>query len=79
MNISGGARAVTDAGIEIVARISCEVKPNPNPEPYLRAKKEKMVHALCLLIGDDAGQSKDFGAGKAHQNSARVEFANIPI
>jgi hypothetical protein len=70
---------VTDAGIEIIARIPCEAKANPYSDPYLRTKKEKMDHALSLLIGDGAGQSNDVGAVKTHRNSTRVAFANIPI
>jgi hypothetical protein len=53
------ARALTDAGIEVVARIPCEAKPNPYSLPYLRTKKERMDHALSLPYRDDTGQSKD--------------------
>jgi GTP cyclohydrolase II len=35
------ARALADAGIEVVVRIPCEAKANPYSLPYLRAKKEK--------------------------------------
>ena len=42
------ARALTDAGIEVVARIPCEATANPYSLPYLRTKKEKMDHALSL-------------------------------
>jgi GTP cyclohydrolase II len=41
-------RALTDAGIEVVARIPCEAKANPYSLPYLRTKQEKMDHALSL-------------------------------
>jgi len=41
-------RALTDAGIEVVARIPCEAKATPYSLPYLRTKKEKMDHALSL-------------------------------
>ncbi len=34
-------RALTDAGIEVVARIPCEAKASPYSLPYLRTKKEK--------------------------------------
>jgi GTP cyclohydrolase II len=34
------ARALSDAGIEVVARIPCEAKANPYSLPYLRTKKE---------------------------------------
>lgn len=42
------ARALVDAGIEVLAQIPCEVAPNTHSFPYLRAKKEKMGHALAL-------------------------------
>jgi len=49
-------RALSDAGIEIVARIPCEAAPTPHSLRYLRTKKEKMGHALTLRnhvgIGD---------------------------
>ena len=51
------ARALTDAGIEVVARIPCEAKANPFSLPYLRSKKETMNHALSLHYG--TGQIKD--------------------
>jgi 3,4-dihydroxy-2-butanone 4-phosphate synthase/GTP cyclohydrolase II len=41
-------RALTNAGIEVIARIPCEVAPNPHSIAYLRAKKEKMGHVLVL-------------------------------
>src|SRR6266496_2561039 len=42
------ARALSEAGIAVVARVPCEVAPNPHSFGYLRAKKEKMGHALSL-------------------------------
>jgi GTP cyclohydrolase II len=50
------ARALSDAGIEVVARIPCEAKANPYSLPYLRAKKEKLGHALSLPHHDGTGQ-----------------------
>jgi len=41
-------RALADAGIEVTARIPCEVLPTPASLPYLRAKKEKLGHLLTL-------------------------------
>ena len=41
-------RVLANAGIQVVARIPCEVAPNPHSIAYLRAKKEKMGHALSL-------------------------------
>ncbi len=40
--------ALSDAGIEIVERLPCEAAPTAHSLPYLRAKKEKMGHALSL-------------------------------
>jgi 3,4-dihydroxy-2-butanone 4-phosphate synthase/GTP cyclohydrolase II len=42
------ARALSDAGIEVIARIPCEVAPNRHSSAYLRVKKDKMGHALGL-------------------------------
>ena len=41
-------RALSDAGIEVIARIPCEAAPNRHSSAYLRVKKEKMGHALGL-------------------------------
>jgi GTP cyclohydrolase II len=55
-NNSRKAVALTDAGIEVVARIPCEVAPTPYSLAYLQAKKEKMGHALsfCGTKDDDS-------------------------
>src|SRR6185369_12192579 len=42
------SRALLDAGIEVVTRIPCEAEPNNHSFAYLRAKKEKLGHALTL-------------------------------
>src|ERR1700734_2058671 len=55
------AVALADAGIEVVARISCEVVPNPYSLAYLQTKKEKMGHALSLRETKGA-ESSHFGA-----------------
>jgi GTP cyclohydrolase II len=47
------ARALTDAGIEVVARVPCEAKANPFSLPYLRSKKENIDNALSLHYGTD--------------------------
>jgi GTP cyclohydrolase II len=73
------ARALTDAGIEVVARIPCEAKANPYSLPYLRTKKEKMDHALSLPDCDGTGQSKDLRAAAVHRNPTRVAYAEIRI
>ena len=55
------AVALAKPGIEVVARIPCEVAPTPYSLAYLRTKKEKMGHALSLRKnkGDDSSR---FGA-----------------
>jgi GTP cyclohydrolase II len=55
------AVALSDAGIEVVARIPCEVAPTPYSLAYLQTKKEKMGHALSLR-GDKGDHSSQFGA-----------------
>jgi GTP cyclohydrolase II len=42
------ASALTENGVEVVARIPCEAPPNPHSFAYLRAKKEKQGHTLTL-------------------------------
>ena len=49
-------RALLNAGIKVVERIPCEVRPNRHSLPYLRAKKERMGHALSL---DGAGSERE--------------------
>jgi 3,4-dihydroxy-2-butanone 4-phosphate synthase/GTP cyclohydrolase II len=46
-------RALSEGGITIVAQIPCEVAPNPHSCAYLRAKKDKMGHALTLGPTDE--------------------------
>ncbi len=43
-------RALADAGIEVVARLPCEVEPTVHSLSYLRTKKQKMGHALHLEL-----------------------------
>lgn len=42
-------RALMQAGIEVVERITCEMPPHIDALPYLRTKKEKMGHTLRLV------------------------------
>jgi 3,4-dihydroxy 2-butanone 4-phosphate synthase / GTP cyclohydrolase II len=42
------ASALTEKGIDVVAQLACEAVPNPHSLAYLRAKKQKMGHALVL-------------------------------
>lgn len=41
-------RALIEAGIDVVEQVLCEVAPNVHSFAHLRAKKEKMGHALSL-------------------------------
>ena len=36
--------ALQRAGVEVVERVPCEVKPSPHAEEYLKTKKEKLGH-----------------------------------
>jgi 3,4-dihydroxy-2-butanone 4-phosphate synthase/GTP cyclohydrolase II len=42
------SRALSDAGVKVVAQVPCETPPNSHSLAYLRTKKEKMGHALSL-------------------------------
>jgi GTP cyclohydrolase II len=53
------SRALSDAGIEVVAQIPCEAAPTPYSLAYLRAKKERMGHALTLRQHDSTDRAKD--------------------
>src|SRR5712671_3279551 len=48
------ASALTQNGIELVVRHSCEAAPNPHSSAYLRTKKERMGHVLNLRKRDAA-------------------------
>jgi GTP cyclohydrolase II len=52
-------RALSDAGIQVVAQIRCEASPNPHSFAYLRAKKQKMGHALSLGPHNGTGYAED--------------------
>jgi GTP cyclohydrolase II len=43
-------RALEQAGIEVVERLPCEVGPTAHSFAYLKTKKQKLGHALCLEI-----------------------------
>ena len=42
------SRALVNAGIDVIAQLPCEASPNPHSIGYLRAKKERMGHALSV-------------------------------
>ena len=56
------AVALARNGIEVIARIACEVAPNPHSLAYLRTKKEKMGHALTLRTADAASRTRSIEA-----------------
>jgi GTP cyclohydrolase II len=53
------ASALTENGVEVIARLTCEAAPNPYSFAYLRTKKEKMGHALSLRQSEAAARTKD--------------------
>jgi GTP cyclohydrolase II len=55
-------RALSDAGVEVVARLPCEVVPTAHSLAYLQTKKQKMGHSLNLEIPDPAWPAADRGA-----------------
>ena len=67
------ARALREAGVEVVAQVACEAAPNPHSLGYLRAKKEKMGHALAL-------ERTETGAAATQEQSefASIEVAHLP-
>jgi 3,4-dihydroxy-2-butanone 4-phosphate synthase/GTP cyclohydrolase II len=76
------ARFLLEGGIQVIERVPCEAAPNPHSITYLRAKKEKMGHALGLTMRSDAIYSshqcatdiQDFEAGRT---SAKAEISSI--
>jgi len=68
-NNSHKARALSHAGIQVVAQIPCEVEPTAHSAAYLRAKKEKLGHALTV---GPRGRPEDEKRAKE-----RFEFASV--
>ena len=52
------AKALAENGIELVVQLRCEAVPNPHSLAYLRAKKEKMGHALSLRRDNTANENQ---------------------
>src|SRR5207237_4671090 len=80
------ARALSDAGIEVVAQIPCEAPPNPHSLAYLRTKKERMGHSLSLAEYKSASltsapHTKDLDTYSANEGKTehQFEFASIEI
>ena len=72
------ARALTDAGIQIAARLPCEVKANSYSLAYLRTKKEKMDHSLTLPNGEGLDRSRNLiDLEGSRKRTAYPEFWNI--
>lgn len=63
-------RAIVDAGIEVMAQVSCEVAPTQHSIGYLVTKKEKLGHTLNL----DA-RVRDHGLPLDEAGFARIEDA----
>jgi 3,4-dihydroxy 2-butanone 4-phosphate synthase/GTP cyclohydrolase II len=59
------SRALCDAGIEVIAQVHCEAAPTPHSLAYLRAKKQRMGHALSL--------------GQYQSNDDAYPFASIAV
>ena len=55
-------RALKDAGIEVVERVSCEVRPTAHSLAYLQTKKQKMGHALSLGIPEPSSAPRGIQA-----------------
>src|SRR5262249_18347273 len=54
--------ALSVARIEIVERVSCEVRPTAHSLAYLQTKKQKMGHTLSLGIPDAGSAPRGIGA-----------------
>src|SRR5437764_4370309 len=69
------SRALSNAGIEVVERLPCEAAPTPHSMAYLRAKKDKMGHALSLGQHETASDphSADAPFEVARRETARSE------
>jgi len=62
------ALALSNAGIEVVDRVPCEVVPTPHSIDYLRTKKERLGHALNLVPSTHVG---------CHEDEDAFDFATI--
>jgi 3,4-dihydroxy-2-butanone 4-phosphate synthase/GTP cyclohydrolase II len=67
--------ALVDAGIEVVEQLPCEAAANSYSLPYLRAKKEKMGHALTLGGKESTGPIRPIGPFDCDQPFATIEAA----
>src|SRR5262245_33869770 len=67
--------ALVDAGVQVVEQLPCEAKPNSHSLAYLRAKKEKMGHALTLAGKESIGPIRPIGPIDCDQPFATIEAA----
>ena len=70
------SRALSDAGYRVVERLPCEVAPTPHSLAYLRAKKEKMGHALSLGQHERTAIRITRNGPVASLRASRPPFAN---
>jgi hypothetical protein len=64
------SRALSDAGILVLAEIPCEAAPTPHSFAYLRTKKEKMGHTLSFGGEKRAPFSPRQGRGEGETGAA---------
>jgi len=69
------SRALSSAGIKVVAQIPCEATPNSYSLPYLRTKKEKLGHALTLKGKEKIGPIRPIGPIHPDQPFSSIEAA----
>ena len=70
------AGALTANGLEVVAQLACEAAPNPHSFAYLRAKREKMGHALSSWQCEGTHQTKH---SPTSRSSRRRKLVNLAI
>jgi len=70
-------RALSEAGIEVVARIACEANATPYSLPYLRSKRDKMDHALNLPCSDGVGYTETQLAVQEQRHSSGAAYAEL--
>lgn len=64
--------ALTENGVEVVVRLTCEVASNPHSFGYLRTKKERMGHALSLRQAESTTQARDLHGVRVHPTTTAV-------
>jgi len=70
------SRALVNAGIDVIAQLPCEASPNPHSIGYLRAKKERMGHALSVeRHADPEKATSGICEGPGDFEFASIDFA----